>query len=275
MNVSDHVEVALPRRIAIQISSGIGFTSLKSKKPVATGFALRTDRNCNWYGASTTPLYFAVDPLSRKNRRVEVCQHKMIAQTVPALPQQSGTAYISFSAEIIPFTTESLIALIGNLVNQGIKHIYLMISTPGGNVMNGLNLYNFLSGLPIKLTTHNVGNVDSIGNAVFLAGSERFACPHSTFMFHGVGFDLPGPGRIEEKFLRERLDSILSDQHRIGAILEERTKLAKDQIEGLFREAQTKDAAFAVSCGVVNEIRNLQIPTGAPIYSLVFQRQGV
>ena len=69
-----------------------------------------------------------------------------------------------------------------------------MLSTPGGSVMNGLNLYNVLRGLPITLTTHNVGNVDSIGNAIFLAGQIRYACPHSTFMFHGVAFNFPQGG---------------------------------------------------------------------------------
>jgi ATP-dependent protease ClpP protease subunit len=49
--------------------------------------------------------------------------------------------------------------------------------------MNGLNIYNVLIGLPFELITHNVGNVDSIGNAIFLAGSKRYAChtPHSCF----------------------------------------------------------------------------------------------
>jgi len=101
---------------------------------------------------------------------------------------QSGqfpTVYISFSAEINAHTTESLIAVFANEINQGKRDFYLMLSTPGGSVMNGLNLYNVLRGLPITLTTHNVGNVDSIGNAVFLAGQTRYACPHSTFMFHG------------------------------------------------------------------------------------------
>ena len=50
-----------------------------------------------------------------------------------------------------------------------------MISTPGGTVMNGLNLYNVMRAMPFRLTTHNVGNVDSIGNAIFLAGEERYA----------------------------------------------------------------------------------------------------
>ncbi len=41
-------------------------------------------------------------------------------------------------------------------------------------------------GVPYKLITHNVGNVDSIGNVIFLAAEERYACSTSTFMFHGV-----------------------------------------------------------------------------------------
>lgn len=69
-----------------------------------------------------------------------------------------------------------------------------------------MNLYAFLRGVPFDLIVHNVGNVDSIGNAIFLAGQTRYACPQATFMFHGVGFD-QHPGRLEEKILRERLGS--------------------------------------------------------------------
>jgi ATP-dependent Clp protease protease subunit len=191
---------------------------------------------------------------------------------VPQPPARPTMVYVSFSAEIIPNTTESLIALLTNLVNQGVREIYLMMSTPGGSVMNGMNIYNVLRGLPIVLTTHNVGNVDSIGNAIFLAGERRYACPQSTFMFHGVGFDVPAGGRLEEKFLRERLRSLLSDHKRIGVIIEERTRLNKRQVSGLFREAQTKDSAFAVGCGIVHEVKDVQIPAGVPVYSLVFKR---
>lgn len=153
-----------------------------------------------------------------------------------AIPER---VFVSFSAEINPNTTESLIAALANLANQNVPEVYLLLSTPGGSVMNGMNLYNVLRGMPFRLTTHNVGNVDSIGNAVFLAGEHRFACPHTTFMFHGVGFDAGG-ARLEEKFLRERLDGVLADQKRIAAVIEERTNLDAEQIEPLFRDAQTK-----------------------------------
>ena len=191
-------------------------------------------------------------------------------------PQQQAkppeTVYISFSAEINPNTTESLLATVANVVNQGVNRIYLMLSTPGGSVMHGMNLYNVLRAMPVELITHNVGNVDSIGNAVFLSGQTRYACPHSTFMFHGVGVDVQGGGRLEEKKLRETLGTILSDQQRIGTVLQERTQLVPEQIAALFLEAQTKDAAYAVGCGIVNEVRDVQIPKGAPVVSLVFKR---
>jgi ATP-dependent Clp protease, protease subunit len=179
---------------------------------------------------------------------------------------------VSFSAEIIAHTTESLIAVMANCANQKVAEVYLMLSTPGGSVMHGMNLYNVLRAMPFKLTTHNVGNVDSIGNAVFLAGATRYACAHSTFMFHGVGFDMSGQLRLEEKTLRERLDAIVSDQTRIGSVITERTKIGKEAVAELFLEAKTKDSAFAVGCGIVDEIRDVQIPLGSTVISLVFQR---
>jgi ATP-dependent protease ClpP protease subunit len=56
-------------------------------------------------------------------------------------PQQQKplpeTVYISFSAEIIAHTTESLIAVLAKCANDGVTTVYLMISTPGGSVMHG------------------------------------------------------------------------------------------------------------------------------------------
>jgi ATP-dependent protease ClpP protease subunit len=195
----------------------------------------------------------------------------MATNPVPLIQQPPQIVYVSFSAEINVKTTEALLATMSNLVNQRVPEVYLMLSTPGGNVMNGMNLYNVLRGLPFHLTTHNVGNVDSIGNAVFLAGERRFASPHSTFMFHGVGLDIQSL-RLEEAKCREVLANILADHKRIGTVIRERTNLQDKAIRALFREAQTKDVTFATGCGIVHEIRDVQIPTGSSVISLVFQR---
>jgi ATP-dependent protease ClpP protease subunit len=191
----------------------------------------------------------------------------------PAQPKPPEIVYIIFSAEIKPHTVESLLGVLANCANQGVKTVYLVLSTPGGDVMSGITLYNVMSGMPFEIITHNAGNVDSIGNAVFLAGARRYACPHSTFMFHGVGFDVGTQAiRLEEKNVREMLGNIENNHGRIGSIIKERTKLQESAIPELFREAQTKDAAFAVGCGIIDEIRDIQIPPNATVISLVFQR---
>lgn len=188
------------------------------------------------------------------------------------IKENTPLVYVSFSAEISSSTTENLISTMTGLANLRVKKVYLLLSTPGGSVMTGINLYNVLSGLPFELITHNVANVDSIGNAVFLAGQKRYATSNATFMFHGVGFDSPQGVRLEEKFLRERLNGILSDQKRIGDIIIEHTNLTEREIEELFREAQTKDATYALDKGLIDEIRSVKIAGGTPIIPLVFKR---
>lgn len=188
------------------------------------------------------------------------------------IPVGCPLVYVSFSAEINPSTTENLIAVMANCANLKVQKVCLLLSTPGGTVMNGLNLYNVLKGMPFELSTHNVGNVDSIGNAIFLAGSKRYACARATFMFHGVGFNITTNDRFEEKDLRERLDNILNDQKRIGAIIADRTKISEGEVAELFRQAQTKDVNYAVTNGIINEIREVNIASGTPVIPLVFKR---
>jgi hypothetical protein len=91
-------------------------------------------------------------------------------------------------------------------------------------------------------------------------------------MFHGVGFGANQNDRFEEKNLRERLDGLMSDQRRIGNIISENTKLSDTEVADLFREAQTKDAGYAIDKGIIHEVRDVQVPMGCPVLSLVFKR---
>jgi ATP-dependent Clp protease protease subunit len=192
----------------------------------------------------------------------------MAAIQQPPVPPE---IYVSFSAPINGPTTEALLAAMANISNQGIPRVTLCMSTPGGAVMCGLNLYHMLKAFPFELITHNVGNVDSIGNAVFLAGEKRYACPNTTFMFHGVSFTTEAGKEFGEKLLTERLEGVVADQKRIGAVLEERTTLTSSDIEPLFLEAKTKDPDYAKCSGIIDDIKEVQIPPGVPVISLVFQ----
>ncbi len=98
-------------------------------------------------------------------------------------------SYINFSAPIDMKTAQVLMGVLSDQVNKGEKEICLLFSSPGGQVNPGVTLYNFLKSLPVKIITHNIGVVDSIGNIVLLGGAKRYAAPNSSFLFHGVGFE--------------------------------------------------------------------------------------
>lgn len=201
-----------------------------------------------------------------------ISPQQIAAAVAAAAPPPPTTVYVSFAAEINAKTTEALLGVMAQQCGQNVKTVHLLLSTPGGQVNCGITIYNILRGMPFELITHNVGNVDSIGNVIFLAGAKRFACAHSTFMFHGVGFDIVQPARFEEKTLRERMQSLDADQSRIGAIIRERTNLNAKEVKRLFFEAQTKDATHARANGIVHKICDVNIAPGSPVLQLVFQR---
>jgi ATP-dependent protease ClpP protease subunit len=188
----------------------------------------------------------------------------------PALPP----AFVSFSAEIVPQTSEALLNAVSTLVNQGFRDINLLLSSPGGMVSLGITIYNVLRGLPITLTTHNVGNVDSIGTVVYLAGEHRFTCPQATFMLHGVSFTAPPMSQFFEKNLKERLASIQADHERIKAIYNERAGIDPDRAEAIFLGESTMNAIESVTNGLAHGIQAVQIPAGSPVMQLIFNRQG-
>lgn len=194
------------------------------------------------------------------------------AQAAQAQGPQSDTVYVSFSAEINPTTAESLIATMARLANGGAKTVHLLLNTPGGGVMNGINIYNVLRAMPFKLVTHNVGNVDSIGNAIFLAGEERYAVPQARFMFHGVAHSLQGQQVLDGPKLRELLDGLEKDEARIASVIAERTTISDTDASELFKSAQVKDATEAVRLGIIHEVRDVNVPPGTRIEALVFQR---
>jgi ATP-dependent protease ClpP protease subunit len=171
------------------------------------------------------------------------------------------TTYINFHAQVNPFTVQNLMTAISQKLASGTDQFYVMLSTPGGHVQSGITVYNFLRALPSRLTMHNIGNVDSIGNAIFLAADERIACAHSTFMFHGVGFDVQNL-RVEEKNARELLHGILADQIRIADIIVARTAINRNRSRKLFREARTKNANEALNARQHHSDREQRARTG-------------
>lgn len=180
--------------------------------------------------------------------------------------------YISFQTGVNDMTASILLNVIGQQIQAGKNNIHLLISTPGGSTTTGIGLYHTLKGLPLDLTTHNVGGVNSIGNIIYLAGETRYACQSTSFMFHGVGMDIQQASRFEEKKLIESLDQIQNDQELLAEIISDRTNIDKEAVAQLFLQAAYMGSEEAKEHGIVHDIRDVDIPQGAEFLQLVFQR---
>ena len=179
-------------------------------------------------------------------------------------PAEQKIGYVHFTSDVGEESCRSLITTVSRLVDEGCDEVQLFFSSTGGRVMSGFTAYNTLRGLPVTLVTHNVGNVDSIGNVMFLAGDRRLACPHSTFMFHGVWWGVEA-AQVSAQQAREVLANIEADEHRIAAVIAERTKLKRVEVDKFFKEAATKDATFAEEAGIVHQVADVSIPHGSPL----------
>ncbi len=177
------------------------------------------------------------------------------------------TQYVLFSRSISEESVTQLFSMVYSLIND-CEEVYLLLNSNGGNVNAGIHGYNMLRSLPVKLTTHNIGCVDSIANTIFLAGDTRYVAASASFLFHGVAFDIQAHFRLDEKACREHLDSIVSDHERIGKIFADRSLVTLPESNELFREQRRKGPDWAIEKQFAHDICSAQIPPEITLHQL-------
>jgi ATP-dependent protease ClpP protease subunit len=174
------------------------------------------------------------------------------------------TVYITYAGGIDKPLVNKFITFCTNAVNEHKPDaLYFMIASNGGDVDSGFVLYNFLQALQggMQVTMHNIGNIDSIANVIFLSGSQRFASPNASFHFHGVAMNVRGP--MNRNALKETLSRCEGMENRIMRTINTRSKLSTEALEGLFSQGEGKDVDFALEHGIIHGIKEPSIPVGA------------
>ncbi len=174
-------------------------------------------------------------------------------------------AYIRFMAPVMPQTSDQLLRLIDQKIQQKTEKIHLMLSSPGGSVFHGLSIYNFIKGAPIEIDTYNFGSVDSIGVVIFCAGEKRYSVPHARFLIHGVNCGFNGNVSLGEKELEEKLKGLVIDQQNIAKVIADNCKKQPKQIEKDMINRTTLNPAQAKVYGLVHEIKSELFPIDADL----------
>ena len=161
----------------------------------------------------------------------------------------------------------SAVCTIRNLCLQalqsGASEIELHLSTEGGNMTAGFALYFFLKSLPLPLTTHNIGSIESVGVVIFLAGNKRYACPGTRFLVHPLHWGFGSLVAADHARVSEWRDCLDFDAERYARIFEEATAEAgaQDDIRSnLFGSARIYDADQAVEAGIAHQAVQARLP---------------
>lgn len=174
---------------------------------------------------------------------------------------QNPIQYIVFTADVQVQQAAKLRAALTQAANAQ-REIYLIISSGGGNVAEGLGLGAYMRTLPVMVSTHNLGQIDSIAGVIFAAGKKRYANTMASFMFHGVTMHYEKVDLIESQ-LKEQYSQIVRLRNSIATAFANYTGLNVADIENLMVSGATvMSAQDALSKTIIDEVRDAQIPPG-------------
>jgi len=170
-------------------------------------------------------------------------------------------------------TVNALMNAVDQRMKQGVREFILLVSSPGGSVVHGLSAYNYLKGLPVSITTHNFGSVDSIGIVVYCAGSKRLSVPQARFLFHGVNVQFRGEQNLDEKLLEERLGGLRIDVENIAGVIAANTGKKTEDITSAMIERMVLNPEQAQSWSLVHEIKSELFEAGSEVIAIQAQQQ--
>ena len=102
--------------------------------------------------------------------------------------------------------------------------------------------------------------MQSAATLLFLAGAERTADRHATFLFHPSTTNMLGA--LNEQQAQERLAQVDTVQRLLASIYLDRTRLTGEQISQFARSEVILSAQQAEAAGIVQTVSDLKIPGG-------------
>lgn len=117
------------------------------------------------------------------------------------------TKTVKIFGEITPEMKDKVITNLHALDKAAVASgsvITILLSTEGGNIDDGLAIYDAIRAVKAKVQIIAYGEVSSMGSVIFQAADEgmRFMTPNSFLMVHGAKYEPPGgdEGTVEAWF---------------------------------------------------------------------------
>lgn len=169
-----------------------------------------------------------------------------------ALPAQGEIAEILISDEIDSETVTELKAQINLAKQREAKKIIFIFNSIGGNVLDGLAMYDIVSSLTDIETEGRVcGVCASAATYALLACDKVTATPNSYLMIHRVAGGIYGEN-LEE--IAKSVQLLEEAEQRVVAIYAAKTGLTPDEVFNLMNKADYLNTEKALELKLIDEI---------------------
>ena len=148
---------------------------------------------------------------------------------------------------------------------NNVKHIHLLFQSSGGNVGDGVCLYNFFKSLPVDLTLYNAGSVSSIAVIAYLGAEKRKTSTRATFVIHRSHVS---PQFATATRLQSFAESLTVEDQRTESILREHIKLPDEKWSDFTNQELFFSGEEAVKIGLADEVGEFSPPKGTQIFNI-------
>ena len=136
------------------------------------------------------------------------------------------------------------------------KPISVFVNSPGGEIDNGLLMYDAIVGSQAPVRMFCTGGAYSLGAVLFAAGKERFMLPHSKLMLHEplLGGKIGG----NASSIKSISDSLLETKSMINKLLALHTEKTEEEINKMTSYDHYFTAKEAVEMGLADGIKDFK-----------------
>lgn len=173
--------------------------------------------------------------------------------------------YATFSLGINQDSTQKLFQSLAVAMANNVQHVHLVFHTSGGNVGDGIAIYNYFKTLPIDLTLYNTGIVASVGVVAYLGAKFRKVSRYGTFGIHRSQISIQ---RATANTMTAMAEGAIIDDQRTEAILREYIQLPAKKWDDLNHYDLNFSAEDSVKIGFAQEIGEFSPPPGSRVFNI-------
>jgi ATP-dependent Clp protease protease subunit len=180
----------------------------------------------------------------RKYENLSELQKKLLDRKIIDLPAE-------VDIDMALYVREALMRLRA----KGSPEIEIRITSNGGNIIYGLNIYDDLRNYAGKKIGVVVGVAGSIAAIILQACDVRKSYRHSCLLIHHVSKNSVSLDDLEDEYKNKKLVTALQkDQQLLYAILMERTGRTLEELKVTCAKAEDMTTPEALEYGLIDEI---------------------